>query len=263
MPDPEELLYPTKKDRVEDRRKEAHQRKLSDEFFDHATLLNVSRLITQGQFDQLDYPISTGKEGGVFRATCANGEFRAVKVYRIGNAVFRRIPPYVLEELLRETSAGNHARLVHAWTRREHSMLRKLRAAGVRCPEPYGYLRNVLVMEFVGTEGLPAPPLQEVRLDDPRRFYEALVVQIRRMVVDAGLCHGDLSPYNVLVDAEAPVLIDVAQSVAMTHPQAPALLRRDATHFAKFFARLGVRVTGETMLHEIGATPGPIPAEGR
>src|SRR6202521_2877416 len=118
MPTPEEILFPSRRERFEDRLKEDHQRKLVDEFFDHSTLLAVSRLVTQGQFDSLDYPISTGKEGGVFRASSAAG-FRAVKVYRIGNAVFRHLPPYAVEELRREASQRNHARLIYAWTRRE------------------------------------------------------------------------------------------------------------------------------------------------
>ena len=91
MPHPEEVVFP-RRERVEDRRKEREQRKLLDEFFDHSTLLSVSRLVNRGLFDSIDYPISTGKEGGVFRAT-AGTDFRAVKVYRISNATFRNDPP--------------------------------------------------------------------------------------------------------------------------------------------------------------------------
>ncbi|MCI4318321.1 MAG: serine protein kinase RIO, partial [Thermoplasmata archaeon] len=193
----EEILFPTRRERFQDRLKENEQRKLEDEFFDHSTLLAVSRLVTQGQFDSLDYPISTGKEGGVFRASSQAG-FRAVKVYRIGNAIFRHLPAYAVEELRREASQRNHARLIYAWTRREHTVLRRLRAAGVRCPDPFGYLRNVLVMDFIGTaEGLPSPPMNEAVVADPEALYKDLTEQIHRMVGEAKLVHGDLSPYNV------------------------------------------------------------------
>jgi RIO kinase 1 len=248
----DELLYPTKKERFEDRRKEGHQRELLDEFFDHATLVTISRLINQGQFDSLDYPISTGKEGGVFRASGAGG-YRAVKVYRIGNSIFRHLPPYVMEELLREAGAHQRARLIFAWARREHTILRRLTEAGVRCPQPYGYLRNVLVMEFVGEEGRPAAPLQEVELADPPAFFEELVQQVRRMYGRAGLVHADLSPYNLLVLSEHPVVIDVAQSVARTHPQAAALLERDVANLAKYFRRIGVDAASAAMLEAIRA----------
>ncbi len=250
MPRPEELLFP-KRERFEDRRKERQQRKLLDEFFDHATLLTLSRLISQGQFEALDYPISTGKEGGVFRATSSAG-YRAVKVYRIGNAVFRRLPAYALEELKRESSERNYARLIYAWTRREHTILRRLRSANVPCPETYGYLRNVLVMEFIGTEGLPAPRLQDAVVDDPQALRRGLAKAIHAMVVDARLVHGDLSPYNVLYHEGRPILIDVAQAVSIDHPQAKELLKRDSDNFAKYLKKLGADVDPVTFFEEIG-----------
>jgi len=251
MPNTAEQVFPRSKERFEDRRKQTSDRKLLDEFFDHPTLLAISRLVTQGQFDAIDYPIATGKEGGVFRATSSIG-YRAVKVYRIGNAIFRRIPPYALEELQREASARNFARLVFAWTRREHTVLRKLRAADVRVPEPYGYLRNVLVMQFIGTEGLPAPRLRDAVIPDAKAFYEDLVVQMRRMTVDARLVHGDLSPYNVLLDRNLPVLIDVAQAVAADHPQAKALFERDTKNFARYLRKMGVDVSDAELFEAAG-----------
>ena len=257
MPRPEETLFPSKRERTEDRRKERQQRKLQDEFFDHATLLAISRLVTQGQFDQLDFPISTGKEGGVFRASSQAG-YRAVKVYRIGNAIFRRLPPYAVEELRREASDRNFGKMVYAWTRREHTVLRRLRTASVRCPEPYGYYRNVLVMDLVGTDGVPAPRLQNVRPDDPEALYEELVEQLRRMFHSAHLVHGDLSPYNVLYHEGVPVLIDVAQAIPTTHPQAAELLERDVRHFATFLRRAGAKVDGESFLTRVRAAPDDI-----
>lgn len=252
MPDPEELLYPTRAERVEDRRKERQQRKLVDEFFDHPTLLAVSRLISQGQFQSVDYPISTGKEGGVFRATTTQG-FRAVKIYRIANTIFRHVPPYVIEWLRREVGAmGNTSRMIFAWTRREHTVLTQLRAAEVRVPQPFACFRNVLVMQFIGAEGLPAPPMQEVVLHDPDAVYEDLTAQLRRMVGTAHLVHGDLSPYNVLVLEDRPVLIDVAQAIPTTHPQAKELLRRDTANFARYFRRLGVETTPQAFFEAAG-----------
>ena len=251
MPDPAELVFPRSKERFEDRRKEASHRKLLDEFFDHPTLLAVSRLVSQGQFEAIDYPIATGKEGGVFRATSPAG-YRAVKVYRIGNAIFRRIPPYALEELKREASGRNFARLVFAWTRREHTVLRKLRAADVRVPEPFGYFRNVLVMDFIGTGDLPAPKLRDAVVPDPKAFYEDLVVQLHRMTTEARLVHGDLSPYNVLLDGNRPVLIDVAQAVSADHPQARVLFERDTTNFARYLRSIGLEVSETELFQAAG-----------
>ena len=253
MPRPEELIFPSRKERFEDRRKETSTRKLLDEFFDHQTLLAVSRLVTQGQFDAIDYPVSTGKEGGVFRASGASG-YRAVKIYRVSNSVFRHLPPYAIEELRRSTSTGNFGRMIYAWTRREHTILRRLQAAAVRCPVPYGYFRNVLVMDFIGTDGFAAPRLRDAVIEDAERLYRDLVEEIGRMIRDAHLVHGDLSPYNVLYQDGRPVLIDVAQAIESDHPQALGLLERDISHFSRFLQKLGADVTPRGFLDAVGGS---------
>ncbi len=250
MPRVETTVFP-RREREEDRRKEREHRKLLDEFFDHSTLLAISRLVNQGQFDALDFPISTGKEGGVFRASRGE-EFRAVKVYRIGNTVFRRLPPYALEELRREASVRNFGGLVIAWTRREHTVLGRLTDAGVRCPRPYGHYRNVLVMEFVGTAEGAAPRLQDAAIDDPGALYEELVREIGTMTRTARLVHGDLSPYNTLAFDGKIVLIDVAQAVSVDHPEARRLLERDVTNFARFLGRAGHPVEPAEFLAAVG-----------
>jgi RIO kinase 1 len=261
MPRPEDVIFPRRRERVEDRRKEGEHRKLLDEFFDHATLLAVSRLINQGLFDAVDFPIATGKEGGVFRATKGDG-YRAVKIYRIGNATFRRLPVYALEELRREASVRNYGGIIIAWTRREHTILGRLNEAGVRAPIPFGHYRNVLVMEFIGTSEGAAPRLKDALVSDPEALYDDLVYQIGRMVRVAKLVHGDLSPYNTLYFEDRVVLIDVAQAVARAHPVAPRLLERDISNFSKFLGRLGYEVSPEKFLEAVGgAEVGPAAAE--
>jgi RIO kinase 1 len=251
MPRADELVFPRRSERWEDRRKEGTHRKLLDEFFDHPTLLAVSRLVSQGQIDSVDFPVSTGKEGGVFRATLGT-EFRAVKIYRIGNTTFRHLPPYALEELRAQTSIRNYGGLILGWSRREHTILGRLADAGVRAPRPYRHLRNVLVMEFIGDARGAAPRLKDALVDDPAALYEDLVHQIRTMLTVAHLVHGDLSPYNTLYWEDRVVLIDVAQALRSDHPQARALLERDLTHYSRFLGRLGYEVEPPEFLRAVG-----------
>jgi len=258
VPHPEDVALPRRRERFEDRRKERSHRDLLDSFFDRPTLLAVSRLINQGKIDAVDFPIATGKEGGVFRAT-AGDEFRAVKIYRIGNSTFHNLPAYAVEELRRETSVRNFAGLIFAWTRREHSILGRLADAGVRAPHPYGHLRNCLVMEFVGNAHGAAPRLRDAVLDDPANIYEQLVRQVGRMVRSAKLVHGDLSPYNTLLFEGEVVLIDVAQAVAADHPAARALLERDLGHYARFLSRAGFEVAPAEFLAAVGGDTLPPP----
>ena len=250
MPRPEEVVFPGR-ERFEDRRKEREQRKLLDEFFDHSTLLAISRLVNRGLFESIDFPISTGKEGGVFRAPREDG-YRAVTVYRISNTTFRNLPLYAVEELRREASVRNYGGLIFAWTRREHTILGRLQDAGVRAPIPYGHYRNVLVMEYIGSSEGAAPRLKDALVEDPSALYRELVAQIGRMTRDAKLVHGDLSPYNTLYFEGRVVLIDVAQAVAAEHPEAYRLLTRDVANFAKFFGRLGLDVTPAELLSAVG-----------
>ena len=252
----EQLAFPGR-ERVEDRHRERQHAKLQDEFFDHATLMTISRLVTQGQFDTLDYPISKGKEGGVFRATGGEG-FRAVKVYRVANTVFRHLPAYALEQLRRESSERNFARLIFAWTRREHTILRRMREAGVPVPEAFGHLRNVLVMSFIGTEGLAAPRLQDSVVPDASALAEEIEALVVRMVRDAKLVHGDLSPYNLLFHEGHPVVIDVAQAIPIEHPQARELLTRDIHNLTKFLVKAGAELDERAFFDRAGgnALPG-------
>ena len=239
------------RERFEDRRHDDDQRKLLDEFFDHSTLLSVHRVIHRGLFDTIDHPISTGKEGGVFRATASDG-FRAVKIYRIGNTTFRNLPPYAVEQLRRETSARNFGGLIFAWTRREHTILGRLNEAGVRAPRPYGHYRNILVMEYIGSAEGAAPRLKDTPIDDVDALYKELVREIGGMVRTAKLVHGDLSPYNTLYFDQHVVLIDVAQAVSIDHPAARNLLERDIRNFAKFLGRVGFSVAPEQFLADVG-----------
>ena len=260
MPRSVDLVFP-RRERVEDRRKDAGQRKLLDEYFDHGTLLAVSRLVTQGLFDVLDHPISSGKEGGVFRAS-KGAELRAVKIYRISNTMFRRLPAYAVEELRREASARNYGGLIFAWTRREHTILGRLDEAGVRAPKPYGHYRNVLVMEFIGDQNGAAPRLKDVPVDDPAGLYEELVREFGRMIRVAKLVHADLSPYNTLYQDGRVVIIDVAQAIRSDHPDARRLLERDILNFSRYLGRLGYAIEPAEFLAAIGGDQVGPPAEG-
>ena len=91
MPRPTDVVFPPGKEQVHGTGTSGRGRKLEDEFFDHNTLLAVSHLVTGRMFDTLDFPIATGKEGGVFRASGAGG-YRAVKVYRSGTPYSARSP---------------------------------------------------------------------------------------------------------------------------------------------------------------------------
>ena len=127
-----------------------------------------------------------------------------------------------------------------AWKNTEVDALYQLREAGVRVPEPFGYFHGVLVMELVtDADGFSAPRLGEVELDpaQARRFHRVLVRQVVLMLC-CGLIHGDLSPYNVLVGPDGPVVIDFPQVVsAAGNNAARTMLLRDVNNLTAYLGR--------------------------
>ncbi|HQV07887.1 MAG TPA: RIO1 family regulatory kinase/ATPase, partial [Thauera sp.] len=143
-----------------------------------------------------------------------------------------------------------------AWQHAEVDALRRLAAAGVRVPTPYDFHEGVLLMELVADEdGEPAPRLNDVALDedDARRFHAVLVRQVVRMLC-AGIVHGDLSEYNVLVDRDGPVIIDLPQAVdAAANNNARVMLERDVDNLATYFGQFAPELRDTAYGKEIWA----------
>jgi RIO kinase 1 len=230
------------------RLKDTEQFKLDDGAFDDATYAAIYKLVQDGHVGAMGGPISTGKEANVYEALDHDGGDVAVKVYRINASNFKQMREYLEGDPRFEGLRGDKKAVVLSWTRKEFSNLQRAAAAGVRVPEPLAVQRNVLVMELIGQEGDAADRLSEVSIENPETAYEVVREYIRRLY-DAGLVHGDLSEYNIVVEEGELVVIDVGQAVTIHHPNHDDLLRRDCRNVAKFFARQGADVTTDG-LHE-------------
>jgi len=130
----------------------------------------------------------------------------------------------------------------------------------VRVPEPIATERNVLVMEYIGTEDDRAKRLGEVHIENPQTAYEVMREYMRRLY-SAGLIHGDLSEYNVVFDESEGqlVFIDLSQAVTVHHPNSREFLERDCRNVANFFSRQGLEVA-EDDLFEFVTSPEPDPS---
>ncbi len=236
--------------RLYEKKGDREYRKTLDEVFDRRTLLVLEKLISNGYFVTLDFPISTGKEGNVFRATTEEGEYIAVKIYRVSTATFKTIGNYVEGDPRFKSFGGNRRRMISLWCSKEYRNLLKLHDAGVRVPRPIRSIENVLLMGYIGDEERPAPLLRDVAgfLEDPEGVFCEVVDDIRRAYMDARLVHADLSEYNILWWKETPWIIDVAQGVVLKHPRAEEFLVRDVKNICRFFRKLGVDVDEEKVL---------------
>jgi RIO kinase 1 len=239
--------------------KDADQFKVEASVFDDATYGALYKLVQDGHIDAFGGPVSTGKEANVYTALAGDQEV-AVKVYRINASDFADMRGYLEGGPRLEELGGDKKAVVMAWVKREFANLKRARAAGVRAPEPVAVERNVLVMEFLGTETGRAKRLGEVHVENPETAFEVVREYIRRLY-DAGLVHGDLSEYNVVVHDSALYVIDLGQAVTVHHPNHEDFLERDCENVAAFFARQGVDTSGEELLAYVREHARPHEAE--
>ena len=216
------------------------ERKTESEVWDRATLDAVYRFMRRGLVETVECPISTGKEGNVFLAITPQGGPIVLKVYRTSTADFRAIERYIAGDTRFPDRRTTTRDTIYTWARKEWLNLRLATEAGVPVPAPLAQHRNVLAMAWIGTEDTPAPELRQVRLEDPGGFLDMILDAAARLYQGAGLVHGDLSEYNVLVQDGKPVIIDLGQAMLLKHPMAEELLERDCANLARYFRRLGV-----------------------
>jgi RIO kinase 1 len=206
------------------------------------TPAGLQPLIEDGIIDEVIRALKSGKEASVYLVRCGT-EIRCAKVYKdMGQRSFQQRAQYQegrkvrgsrqARAMSRSTNYGRKEQ-ESAWKNAEVAALYQLTAAGVRVPKPHGYFNDVLLMELVAdAQGQPAPRLSEVDLtpEQAREFHGFMVQQVVRMLC-AGLIHGDLSEYNVLIDAIGPVIIDLPQAVnAAGNNNAFAMLERDVAN---------------------------------
>jgi len=220
-------------------------------------------LIDDGIIDEVVRPLKSGKEAAVFLVASGNA-LRCAKVYKDANhRGFQKLAQYQEGRKARgsrdERAMGKRSRhgrkqQEEEWKNAEVDALYRLAAAGVRVPHPHGYFAGVLVMEMIADEnGNPAPRLNEVSLSRELalQYHEFMIRQIVLMLC-AGLIHGDLSEYNVLLDTGGPVVIDLPQAVeASVNNSAFAMLARDVGNMAAYFGQYAPELLETNYAREI------------
>jgi RIO kinase 1 len=222
-------------------------------------------LVEDGVIDEVLMQVRSGKEADVFLVRVGD-ETRCAKVYKDSShrsfkqaAAYqegRRVQNSRSTRALSKRSAFGQKEAESNWITAEVQALNTLSAAGVRVPKPFGFFDGVLIMELIVAEsGDVAPRLDDVALspETARSYHQEMLKQIVLMLC-AGIIHGDLSEFNVLVDSRGPVIIDLPQAVnAAGNNNAQKMFARDVDNMARYFSRFAPEILATQYAKEIWA----------
>jgi len=139
---------------------------------------------------------------------------------------------------------------IYLWTRKEFKNLQMADVAGVRVPRPIAFLKNILVMEYIGNPPEPAPTFAETEVDETD--YDWTFDAIGRLWKKAKLVHADFSEFNVFKTEKERVLFDMGSAVLSSHPQSEEFLKRDVSNMVRFFRKRGiVRADADSWMEKI------------
>ncbi|MEH6569329.1 MAG: PA4780 family RIO1-like protein kinase [Halioglobus sp.] len=222
-------------------------------------------LVEDGLIDDVVRQLMSGKEATVYTVRCGS-EIRCAKVYKEANKrSFKKAVQYQEGRKVRNSrraramekgSKFGRKQQEEAWQNAEVDALYRVAAAGVRVPKPYGCFDGVLLMELItDDEGQVAPRLSEVSMSPEQAIEDhAVVIQDVVRMLCAGIVHGDLSEFNVLVDSYGPVIIDLPQAVdAAGNNNAEAMLERDVNKMRDYYGLFAPQLLETNYAKEIWA----------
>ncbi|NOS95243.1 MAG: serine protein kinase RIO [Methylotenera sp.] len=222
-------------------------------------------LLEDGLIDDVVRQLMSGKEATVYVVRCGD-EVRCAKVYKEANKrSFRQSVDYTEGRKVKNSRQGRamakgskfgRESQEAAWQSAEVDALYRLADAGVRVPVPYNFYEGVLLMELVtDANGNAAPRLNDVTFsaEDARIHHATLIKEVVRMLC-AGIVHGDLSEFNILMSSDGPVIIDLPQAIdAASNNQASSMLERDVRNLSDYFGRFATELLNTQYGKEIWA----------
>lgn len=223
----------------------------------------IQPLVDDGLIDDVLQRLKSGKEADVYTVLCG-GKVQCAKVYK--EATQRSFKQAVQYQEGRKTRNSRNARAMQkgtkfgrkqqeeSWQTAEVDALFRLANAGVRVPQPYLCIDGVLLMELVtDANGSVAPRLSDVSLSEEQAVtdFHTMIRNIVRMLC-AGIVHGDLSEFNVLLDGQGPVIIDLPQAVdAAANNHAESMFERDVDNITSYYGQFAPQLLKTRYAKEI------------
>ncbi len=241
----EYILATTEKDNIK------VKRKIFKEVFDDRTEKSLRKIERKGNLDYIIGPISKGKEANLFIGK-AGKKFVAVKIYRIETTYFHNRKSYIDNEDLEKISK-NPIKRIYAWTEREYFNLKNAYDNKVKVPKPIDQDGNIIIMELIGSNGVPQNTLKYDNIDkkDAELIYKETIKNLNNLIYKAKTVHADLSEYNIIFFKKKIYFIDMGQSVSTKYDKAKIFLERDLKNLIKYFKPLGINKTLEEIKLDI------------
>ena len=195
-------------------------------------------MLSKKRFLEFGGSISTGKEANVYFAITSTSAI-AVKIYRIDSPSFRKMKPYIDGDPRFKRYRGSRSGFIELWAKKEFKNLKRMYEKGIPVPKPIYVERNILLMEFLGTNDAVLPLLKDCIPIHPETLYKKILTSVKKMFREVKLVHADLSEFNILYDEndDSFFIIDVSQSVLVEHPKADEFLLRDLSNINRFFRK--------------------------
>lgn len=219
--------------------------KIERSLFDRQTMMVLYDFLNKGILKEIVGIVKEGKESGIFLGRDKKGKDVAIKVYRTLASDFKTMWRYLIGDKRFSRVKKDRRFIINQWCLREYKNLKTAYEAGVNCPKPIAVKGNVLIMEFIG-KGRPAPRLIDTKAGN--KEYDFILNDMKKLV-KAGLIHGDLSAYNILMHGK-PVIIDFSHGTTVDNASAPELLKRDIENINSYFSKLKISIKNSERIYE-------------
>ncbi|GAG30463.1 unnamed protein product, partial [marine sediment metagenome] len=172
---------------------QSKKRAVIESVFDERTIFHLNRLIVNGPLERVEGVISAGKEANVYLAYDTNGKEVAIKIYKIDSNTSRWMRNYIVGDPRFKKIPHNVSKTIFLWASKEFKNLKRAYKVGLSVPEPIHVRNNILIMEYIGFESIPAPLLKDIRKPkDPLQLFSEILNFIKELYNKAKLVHGDL-----------------------------------------------------------------------
>jgi len=215
--------------------------------FDERTLLTLYRLLNKKKIS-VGSLVKEGKESVILSGLMEKKEWVAIKVYCTDACNFKNMWKYLIGDSRFRRVGKNRRTIVNLWGQREYKNLKIAFNAGVNCPKPLFFKENIMIMDFIGWDGSVAPRLIDVKPGNPKKTYTSVLTNLKKLT-GAGLIHGDLSAYNILL-FDKPYFIDFSHGTTLKSMMAEDLLKRDIKNINSYFSKLNIPLKSSKKIYK-------------